>query len=298
MRFQALHTTYMTDKNTAICVKTTINCRGRLLDLSTPRVMGILNVTPDSFFADSRHKILDDLLRSCEKMLTDDADMLDVGGVSTRPGAAEVSVEEELARVVPSIEAIAQRFPEAIISIDTYRARVAEAAVQAGGGIINDISAGKLDDAMYTTIAQLQVPYILMHMQGTPATMQQDPQYDNVVNEVLDFLVAEVAKLRALGVHDIILDPGFGFGKTVEHNFQLLQGLEALKITGLPVLVGLSRKSMICRTLGLKPADALNGTTALNTIALLKGAKILRVHDVKEAVECVRLVNQYLISPL
>ncbi|CAN5136800.1 dihydropteroate synthase [soil metagenome] len=281
----------MTDKNTAICIKTTINCRGRLLDLSTPRVMGILNVTPDSFFADSRHKILDDLMRSCEKMLTDGADILDVGGVSTRPGAADVSIEEELDRVVPAIEAIAKRFPEAIISIDTYRARVAREAVHAGAAMVNDISAGKMDEAMYSTVATMQVPYILMHMQSTPATMQQDPQYDNVGLEVLDFLVAEVAKIRALGVNDIILDPGFGFGKTVEHNFQLLQGLEALKITGLPILAGLSRKSMVCRTLGVKPSEALNGTTALNTIALLKGAKILRVHDVKEAVECVRLVG-------
>lgn len=255
--------------------------------------MGILNVTPDSFFVDSRHKITDDLLLSCEKMLTDGADILDIGGVSTRPGASAVGEEEELARVIPAIDAIAKRFPETIISIDTYRAKVAQEAVHSGASIINDISAGKLDEAMYTTVAQLQVPYILMHMQGTPDTMQQDTQYGNVVLEVLDNLVAEVAKLRALGIKDIILDPGFGFGKTVEHNFQLLQGLESLKITGLPVLAGLSRKSMICRTLGIKPEDALNGTTALNMVALMKGAKILRVHDVKEAVECVRLVGQF-----
>lgn len=282
----------MTDKNTAICIKTTINCRGVLLDLSTPRVMGILNLTPDSFFADSRHKITDDLLRSCEKMLTDGADILDVGGVSTRPGATEVGEVEELQRVVPAIEAIAKRFPDAIISVDTFRAKVAQEAVGAGASIVNDVSAGKFDEAIYETVAKLQVPYILMHMQGTPATMQSSPQYDNVVLEVLDFLVSETAKLRALGINDIVLDPGFGFGKTVEHNFQLLQGLQALHISGLPVLAGLSRKSMVCRTLGIKPEEALNGTTVLNTIALLKGANILRVHDVKEAVECVRLVGQ------
>lgn len=279
----------MGDKNTGFYGKTTINCHGRLLDLSTPRVMGILNLTPDSFFADSRHKITDELLLSCEKMLTDGADILDLGGVSTRPGADAVTVDEELKRVIPAIEAIAKRFPEAILSIDTFRAQVAKQAVVAGASMVNDVSAGKLDEGMFATVAQLQVPYILMHMQGTPATMQQNPQYGNVVLEVLDYLVAEVAKLRALGINDIILDPGFGFGKTVEHNFQLLQGLDALNITGLPVLAGLSRKSMICRTLGVKPADALNGTTALNMVALIKGAKILRVHDVKEAVECVRL---------
>jgi dihydropteroate synthase len=224
-------------------------------------------------------------------MLTDGADILDIGGVSTRPGAEAVGEEEELARVTPAIEAIAKRFPEAILSIDTFRAKVAKEAVQAGAGVINDVSAGRFDAEMYATVAQLQVPYILMHMQGTPANMQHNPQYDNIVLEVLDYLVTEVAKLRALGLNDIILDPGFGFGKTVEHNFQLLQGLDALKITGLPVLAGLSRKSMICRTLNIKPSDALNGTTALNTIALMQGAKILRVHDVKEAVECVKLVG-------
>lgn len=292
MRFQATYYTIMGDKNTGFYGKTTINCRGRLLDLSTPRVMGILNLTPDSFFADSRHKITDELLLSCEKMLTDGADILDIGGVSTRPGAEEVGEEEELARVIPAIEAIAKRFPEAILSIDTYRAKVAIEAVGAGAGLVNDISAGRFDAQMYATVAQLQVPYILMHMQGAPATMQQNPQYNNVVLEVLDYLIAEVAKLRALGVNDIVLDPGFGFGKTVEHNFQLLQGLHALEISGLPILAGLSRKSMICRSLNVKPADALNGTTALNTIALLKGAKILRVHDVKEALECVKLVGQ------
>ncbi len=292
MRFQATYYTIMSDKNTGFYGKTTINCRGRLLDLSTPRVMGILNLTPDSFFADSRHKIIDELLRSCEKMLTDGADILDIGGVSTRPGADAVGEEEELERVIPAIEAIAKRFPEAFLSIDTYRAKVAMEAVGAGVGLVNDVSAGRFDAEMYTTVAQLQVPYILMHMQGTPATMQQNPKYENVVLEVLDYLVAEVSKLRELGVNDIILDPGFGFGKTVEHNFQLLQGLDALNLTGLPILAGLSRKSMICRTLNVKPTDALNGTTALNTIALLRGAKILRVHDVKEAVECVKLMGQ------
>ncbi len=289
MRFQAIYTMIMGDKNTGFYGKTTINCRGRLLDLSTPRVMGILNLTPDSFFADSRHKITDELLLSCEKMLTDGADILDIGGVSTRPGADAVTEEEELQRVIPAIEAIAKRFPETILSIDTFRANVAKEAVHAGANMVNDVSAGRMDAEMYITVAQLQVPYILMHMQGTPDMMQKDPQYGNVVLEVLDHLVTEVAKLRSLGVNDIILDPGFGFGKTVEHNFQLLQGLTALKITGLSILAGLSRKSMVCRTLGVKPADALNGTTALNMVALTKGAKILRVHDVKEAVECVKL---------
>lgn len=282
----------MGDKNTGFYGKTTINCRGRLLDLSTPRVMGIINLTPDSFYAESRHKITDELLQSCEKMLTQGADILDLGGASTRPGAETVTIDEEVKRVIPAIEAIAKRFPEAILSIDTYWAYVAERAVQAGASIINDISAGQLDEIMYETVAKLNAPYILMHMQGTPGTMQHNPQYDNVVLDVLDSLVCEVAQLRALGVKDIIIDPGFGFGKTVEHNFQLLQGMDALKITGLPVLAGLSRKSMVCRTLGVKPAEALNGTTALNMVALMKGAKILRVHDVKEAVECVKLYNQ------
>ncbi len=279
----------------------TLNVCSRLLDLTRPVVMGILNVTPDSFFDGGRYTTLDNLLHQAEKMLTAGATLLDVGGASSRPGATEVTEVEELSRVLPAVESLAKHFPEALLSIDTWRGKVALAAVQAGAGLINDISAGRLDAAMYPTLRTIHavqtndhrwgpVPYILMHMQGRPETMQQAPIYIDVVTEVLDFFIAEVARLRALGVTDIVLDPGFGFGKTVEQNFQLLRQLDTFgQVLGLPVLAGLSRKSMICKVLKVNPEYALNGTTALHMVALQQGAKILRVHDVREAMEVIRL---------
>jgi len=254
--------------------------------------MGILNVTPDSFYSGSRVSETDDVLRRAEKMLEDGATFLDVGGMSSRPGAELVTEEEELKRVLPAIEAIHSRFPEALISIDTVWASVARKAVEAGACMVNDISAGRLDPKLYETVADLQVPYVLMHMQGTPRDMQRDPQYENVVEEVMDFLTMELGKLRELGVHDVILDPGFGFGKTVAHNYTLLRELSGLQILEAPLLVGISRKSMITRVLEVSPEEALNGTTALHMVALQEGARILRVHDVKEASEVIRIFSQ------
>lgn len=263
----------------------TLNCRGRLLDLSRPVVMGILNVTPDSFYDGGRYTDADTALRQAEKMLSEGAAILDVGGASSRPGAAEVPEKEEVGRTEGVVRAIAQRFPEAIISIDTWREGVAQAAVYAGASIVNDISGGKSFSG-----AQTGAAYVLMHMQGTPATMQQAPQYYDVVTEVLDFFIQKMALLRAGGVHDIVLDPGFGFGKTLEHNYALLSHLHVFRaVTGLPVMAGISRKSMIYKPLGIGPEQALSGTSALHMVALQQGASILRAHDVREAVEVVRL---------
>ncbi|WP_316796182.1 dihydropteroate synthase [Pedobacter agri] len=272
--------------------KKTINVKGKLIDLSTPKVMGILNITPDSFYSDSRTRSIYEALSKAEKFLEQGATFIDIGGYSSRPGAADITVAEELYRMVPVVEAIATTLPEAIISIDTFRAQVAEETIYAGAHIINDISAGDMDEEMFDMVAKLQVPYIIMHMQGTPQNMQQNPVYQNVTLEVVDNLARKVAKLRSLKIHDVIIDPGFGFGKTLEHNYQLLNELEAFKIFQLPILVGFSRKGMIHKVLGNTANEALNGTTVLNTIALQKGAGILRVHDVKEAVECVKLVER------
>lgn len=270
--------------------KTLIHCGGKLLDLSTPKVMGILNVTPDSFYPESRLMNEAEVLQLAEQMRQDGAAILDVGGLSTRPGAEEISVDEELHRVIPAIRKILKEFPDAIVSIDTFRSKVAEEAVAAGATMVNDISAGRLDADFLTTIAKLKIPYVLMHMQGTPQTMQENPSYESVVNDVFNFLKKRLIQLNRLGINDIILDPGFGFGKSVEHNYQLLKHLSVLRTLGLPVLAGLSRKSMICKVLHANPANALNGTTALHAVALLQGAKILRVHDVKEAVETIELM--------
>lgn len=270
--------------------KRLIHCGGKLLDLSTPKVMGILNVTPDSFYPESRLMNEAEVLQLAEQMRQDGAAILDVGGLSTRPGAEEISVDEELHRVIPAIRKILKEFPDAIVSIDTFRSKVAEEAVAAGATMVNDISAGRLDADFLTTIAKLKIPYVLMHMQGTPQTMQENPSYESVVNDVFNFLKKRLIQLNRLGIHDIILDPGFGFGKSVEHNYQLLKHLSVLRTLGLPVLAGLSRKSMICKVLHANPANALNGTTALHAVALLQGAKILRVHDVKEAVETIELM--------
>jgi len=271
--------------------KQSLNIKGKLIDLSSPKVMGILNITPDSFYNNSRTKSIDEALTKAAQFLDEGAAFIDIGGYSSRPGAKDISTSEEVDRLVPVVESLVKAFPEAVISIDTFRAKVAEETITAGAHIINDIAAGDLDEQMFETVAKLQVPYIMMHMQGTPQNMQQNPVYGNVLLEVIDYLAKKVAVLKALHVHDVIIDPGFGFGKTIEHNYELLKQLEAFKIFKLPILAGFSRKGMIYKTLGTSAAEALNGTSVLNTIALQKGASILRVHDVKEAVECVKLVG-------
>ena len=269
--------------------QSTLNCAGRLLDLSQPVIMGIINVTEDSFYAGSRFTALDAIVQQAEKMLNEGALILDIGGMSSRPGATIISAEEEVQRIAPVIEALAKRFPEAILSLDTIYGHSARVGAELGVGIINDISAGRLDDSMYPTVAQLGLPYVLMHMQGQPGNMQKNPNYEDVVTEVLDFFIAEVGKLRALGVKDIVLDPGFGFGKNLNHNYILLKYLQVFQILDAPILAGLSRKSMIYRLLEVEPEAALNGTTALHMVALQQGAKILRVHDVKPAAEVIHL---------
>jgi dihydropteroate synthase len=271
----------------------TLNVRGKLVDLSQPAVMGILNVTPDSFYAGSRVAHLDEVVRRAGEMLEHGATFLDVGGYSTRPGAADISPEEECGRVVPAIGAVSKAFPEALVSVDTFRAAVARAAVEAGAGLVNDISGGTLDAGMFDTVAALQIPYVLMHLRGTPQTMTSYTQYEDLPREVFAYFVRKVFTLRQLGVKDIVLDLGFGFAKTPDQNYQLLRHWDYFKPLGLPVLAGLSRKSMIYKKLGIPVAEALNGTTVLNTIALTKGASILRVHDVKEAMQAVRLYRLY-----
>jgi dihydropteroate synthase len=271
----------------------TINCGGQPINFSSPKVMGILNVTPDSFFDGGSYNGLHAALTQTEKMLNEGATFIDVGGMSSRPGAEIISEEEELKRVVPVVEAISKRFAQAVLSVDTIRASVAKTAVQAGAAIVNDISAGRFDEAMLPTVAALKVPFIAMHMQGLPATMQQNPQYENVVAEVLAFMQERLAACRAPGITDVVIDPGFGFGKTVEHNYALLRGLKEFQVLNCPILVGVSRKSMICKLLGVNPENALNGTTAANTLAVLNGANILRVHDVREAVEVVKVLQAY-----
>ncbi|MBC3785937.1 dihydropteroate synthase [Spirosoma sp. LMG 31448] len=271
--------------------KKTLNCRGKLVDLTIPAVMGILNITPDSFFSGSRIATAQ-AVETARKMLADGATFLDIGGYSTRPGAAEVSAGEESDRVVPVIDAILKTFPDALISVDTFRASVARQAIDAGACLINDVSGGTLDPAMFETVASLlNVPYVLMHMRGTPQTMQSLATYDHIVTEVIDELASQLAALRTSGVHDVIIDPGFGFAKTPAQNFHLLNKLDAFDFFEEPVLVGISRKTTIWKTLGITANEALNGTTVLNTVALLKGASILRVHDVREAVEAVKLTQ-------
>lgn len=268
-----------------------LNCKGTLVDLSTPKVMGILNLTPDSFYDGGKFRTGKSVLLQVEKMLNEGADFIDVGGMSTRPGAKMVSEKEELKRTIPFIKKISKNFPSAIISIDTFRAKVAREAVENGASIVNDISGGSFDKKMFSTVAALKVPYILMHIQGKPATMQQNPQYKNVVNEVMDYFVQKINKCKSAGIKDIIIDVSFGFGKTLEHNYQLLNRLDYFKILNLPILVGISRKSMVCKLLKINPAQALNGTTVLHTFALQKGVNILRVHDVKEAKEAIAICD-------
>ena len=277
-------------KDTFLNRKVTLNSRGKAIDLSSPAVMAILNITPDSFYGKSRINTIHEALKNTEKFIKEGAKFIDVGAYSSRPGAVDVSETEELQRIIPVITAIAKEYPDILISIDTFRAKVAEEAILAGGHIINDIAAGNLDDKMFETVAKLQVPYIMMHMKGTPQNMQQNPTYNNVAQEVFNYFDEKIAHLKQLGVKDLIIDPGFGFAKTIAHNYELLEQMEILHKFELPILVGFSRKSMITKVLNIKAHEALNGTTILNTISLLKGASILRVHDVKEAVECVKLL--------
>lgn len=273
----------------------TLNCRGRLLTAETPLVMGILNITPDSFYKGSR---VDNssVMKQAEKMLKDNADIIDLGAQSTRPGAAFLTEEEELERLDGVIAGLIREFPEAIISIDTFHSRVARESVFAGASIINDISSGEIDQQMMKEVAALGVPYVCMHMRGTPQTMMQLNDYDNVTREVLDYFISKTEKCRAAGIKDVIIDPGFGFSKNRAQNFELLRNLKLLGMLEKPVLVGLSRKSTVYKTLGVTAEEALNGTTVMNTLALMNGAHILRVHDVREAKECVQLFSQYNIS--
>jgi dihydropteroate synthase len=271
----------------------TLNCNGKLLLLNKPVLMGIINITPDSFYPGSRQQDMTGFLQQAEKMIREGATILDIGGQSTRPGSERIDADTELQRVMAPIEALHKRFPDTFLSIDTYHARVAKEAVAAGVSIINDISAGTMDAEMIATVAALQVPYVLMHIKGTPETMLEQAHYENVTRDVLDFFIKKLAVLHDAGIHDIIIDPGFGFGKTITHNFELLRHLEAFRILKAPILLGLSRKSTIYKTLGVAVAEALNGTTVLNTIGLINGAHILRVHDVKEAGEVIKLVESY-----
>lgn len=270
----------------------TINCKGELIDLSSPKVMGILNITPDSFFDGGKYKSDADFLNQTEKMLSEGASFIDVGAYSSRPNAVFVSEEEEIKRLTPIVALLEKKFPEIILSIDTFRAEVAKAAIDNGAAIINDISAGLLDDKMLQVIADEKVPYIMMHMRGTPQTMTTLTEYEDIVKEMIFYFSERIAAARSLGINDIIIDPGFGFAKTIEQNYEVMQKLELFQMLDLPLLSAISRKSMIYKVLDTNAQEALNGTTFLNTISLMKGAKILRVHDVKEAVECVTLFEK------
>jgi len=269
----------------------TLNCKGQLIDLTSPKVMGILNLTPDSFYDGGKYKDETSALKQVEKMLDEGATFIDVGAYSSRPNADDITEAEELQRILPIVELILRAFPDVLISIDTFRSSIAKQCIEAGACMINDISAGKLDANMLQTIADLRVPYIMMHMKGTPKTMNQLATYDHLLKEILFYFSERIAGARALGIVDLIVDPGFGFAKTMEQNHELLNQLELFKILELPLLAGLSRKSMVYKPLNLSSKEALNGTTVLNTIALQKGASILRVHDVKEAAECVKLMS-------
>lgn len=269
----------------------TINCKGSLVDLSKPVVMGILNITQNSFYDGGQWNSIDKILNHVEKMLSDGATFIDVGAYSSKPNAEFISPEDELSQIVPVVKLLVQNFPNILISIDTFRANVSEACIAQGAAIINDISAGNLDPQMLPTIAKLQVPYVMMHMQGNPQTMQSFTQYENLTKEVIFYFSEKIAEARALGINDIIVDPGYGFSKTLSQNYELLQQSELLKLLELPILIGVSRKSMIYKALDITPDKALNGTTFLHAIALIKGASILRVHDVKEAMEAVKLYN-------
>ncbi|WP_108807716.1 dihydropteroate synthase [Aquimarina spinulae] len=271
----------------------TINCKGSLIDLSTPKVMGILNLTPDSFYDGGKYKNENEILKQTEQMLIEGASFIDLGAYSSRPEADHISIEEEEKRILPIVSLLVNEFPEILLSIDTFRSEIAKACIEAGAALINDISAGNLDKNMISTVGILGVPYIMMHMKGTPKTMKSLNKYDNLIHEMNIYFAEKIAEAKKHGVNDMIIDPGFGFAKDTHQNFDLLKNLKLLEVHNLPILAGVSRKSMIYKTLNSTPQEALNGTTSLNTIALLNGASILRVHDVKEAVECVHLVSAY-----
>jgi dihydropteroate synthase len=283
-----------TVENKLFSTNKTLNVQGRLIDLTTPAVMGIINVTPDSFYTGSRSMNEHEIVKKASEMLENGATFLDIGGYSTRPGAADISVKEEIARVSQPLRILHREFPKAILSIDTFRSEVARAAIHEGASMINDVSGGSLDPAMYRAVHDLRVPYILMHMRGTPQTMTSQTQYVDVMKEIVDFFHERIYQLKTSGIHDVIIDPGFGFAKTVDQNFAILNSLDYLAILEKPVMVGLSRKSLIWRTLGITATEALNGTTALHTVALLRGANILRVHDVAAAMEVVKLTQPLL----
>lgn len=269
-----------------------INCNGNLIDLSTPKVMGILNVTPNSFYDGGKHKEINSIIHQVDKMLSEGADFIDIGAYSSKPSAEFVSEEEEIKRLVPIVKSLVETFPNIILSVDTFRAQVAKASVEHGVAMVNDIAAGLLDDKMLETVAELKVPYIMMHMRGNPQTMQSLTDYNDIVKEMIFYFSERIQKARSFGILDIVIDPGFGFAKTLEQNYEVLYKMELFEMLELPILVGVSRKSMIYKVLESSPQEALNGTSVLNTIALQKGAKILRVHDVKEAVECIKLVSK------
>ena len=270
----------------------TINCKGQLIDLSTPKVMGILNVTPNSFYDGGKFTLSENGLSQVGKMLDEGATFIDIGAYSSKPNAEFVSEEEERSRILPVVQGILKQFPDALLSIDTFRSGIAAVCIENGAAIINDISAGNLDEKMMEVISKYNVPYIMMHMRGTPQTMQSLTNYENIVKEIVFYFSEKVSKARSLGINDLIIDPGFGFAKTLEQNYEVLRNLELFQILDLPILAGISRKSMVYKPLGVTANEALNGTTVLNTIALTKGATILRVHDVKEAMECVKLFER------
>jgi len=270
----------------------TINCKGQLINLSTPKIMGILNVTPNSFYDGGKFTLSENGLSQVGKMLDEGATFIDIGAYSSKPNAEFVSEEEELKRILPVVQGVLKKFPDALLSIDTFRSRIAAVCIENGAAVINDISAGNIDEKMMEVIAKYNVPYIMMHMRGTPQTMQTMTNYENIIKEMLFYFSEKVSKARSLGINDLIVDPGFGFAKTLEQNYEILQNLELFQMLDLPLLAGISRKSMVYKPLGLTANEALNGTTVLNTIALTKGANILRVHDVKEALECVTLYEK------
>lgn len=270
----------------------TINCKGQIIDLSTPKIMGILNITPNSFYDGGKYSLEKNAISQVEKMLNEGATFIDIGAYSSKPNAEFVAEEEELNRIIPVVKSIIKEFPEALLSIDTFRSSVAQECINHGAALINDISAGNLDESMLEMIAKNNVPYIMMHMRGTPQTMQTQTNYEHLINEMIAYFCDKINKARQLGINDLIIDPGFGFAKTHDQNYEILSNLELFKILELPIVSGVSRKSMIYKTLDVNPEEALNGTTVLNTIAISKGATILRVHDVKEAMECVKLCEK------
>ncbi len=279
-------------KDTYLVENYSINCKGNLIDLSTPKIMSIVNTTPDSFYDGGQYNTIEKALLKVEVDISNNATFIDIGGYSSKPNAAHVTEEEELKRTIPVIEAILKSFPEAVISIDTFRGKVAKEAVDAGAALINDISAFELDKEMINTLKTYKVPYILMHMLGTPQNMQNNPSYKNVVKDIIQFLSNKIKELKTFGIHDIIIDPGFGFGKTLSNNYELMANLDYFSSLKHPLLVGISRKSMIYKLLNIKSLKSINGTTALNMYSLLNGANILRVHDTKEAKECIRIFNE------